>query len=276
MIKRFYLFFFICLFLFSGCKSSLPTVKSEIKDISLGDLLYKNSLVSFNGVNLYLKKCDFSLDSDGKVQNASGSIFVQKDSCIIISVVALLGIEVARIRISPKEVVIIDRFHKQVITSDYLKFTGSFSSDLDFYTLQSLLFNQVFNLKNHSVLITKSDAFDVQIVNNNYSIRTHDTKRFLWLQYPQNSDFRQDFLIDPATFQLHSTLITRSSLDNHLTVNYSKFQDISGVSYPTSIVSEGSFNGRSFIFRIHSGLANINTSSSINFNIPSSYERVVK
>ena len=84
-------------------------------------------------------KSKFSFQSPKQnIDNANISLRVKKDSLIWFSVTAL-GFEVARGLISPREIVVLDKFHKDYFQFSYPQLSRQFKFDLSFALLQSLL-----------------------------------------------------------------------------------------------------------------------------------------
>ena len=74
-----------------------------------------------------------------------GQIRLRKDQVIRLQFLApLLGIEVARIELTPDYVLVIDRLHKEYVKADYNKVDFLRDNGLNFYSLQALFWNQLF------------------------------------------------------------------------------------------------------------------------------------
>lgn len=84
-------------------------------------------------------KSKFSFQSSKQnIDNANINLRVKKDSLIWFSVTAL-GFEVARGMISPQEIVVLDKFHKDYFQFSYPQLSRQFKFDLSYALLQSLL-----------------------------------------------------------------------------------------------------------------------------------------
>jgi hypothetical protein len=80
-----------------------------------------------------------SVNYGGTQTDIGGTIRVRKDSAIFVSVAPFLGIEVARILITPDHVKILNRLEGTYFEGDMQKINGMLNADLDFYMLQSML-----------------------------------------------------------------------------------------------------------------------------------------
>ncbi len=84
-------------------------------------------------------KSKFSFQSPKQnIDNANINLRVKKDSLIWFSVTAM-GFEVARGLISPQEIVVLDKFHKDYFQFSYPQLSRQFKFDLSYALLQSLL-----------------------------------------------------------------------------------------------------------------------------------------
>lgn len=261
--------------IFNGCKSKSQLENKSLNKIGLQELVTNCSKASFMGSTLYLKKCDFNLTINDKIQNASGTIYIHTDSFIVISIQALLGIEVARLRITPTEVVVLDRFHKQVINYGLVKFAENFAG-LTFKNFQSLLCNQIFNIEGGSSSLFPDDSFKVSYLTDGYGISSVEDKRFLWVQSTELPGFLQQYLVHPTDYSLLKIIISKNDLSRSIAVNYSSFMDLDGFKYPLLMEGSGLSANDAFKFSIKSGSAQVNSSNSLNFSIPDDYEKVVR
>jgi len=84
-------------------------------------------------------KSKFSFQSSTQdIDNATLNLRVKKDSLIWFSVTTL-GFELARGLISPQEIVVLDKFHKDYFQFSYPQLSRQFKFDLSYALLQSLL-----------------------------------------------------------------------------------------------------------------------------------------
>lgn len=87
----------------------------------------------------------FSLTYGDKDISAPGALRMRRDAVIRIQLfVPILGSEVGRIDFTPEYVLIVDRLHKEYIQADYNQVAFLQENGINFYTLQSLFWNQLF------------------------------------------------------------------------------------------------------------------------------------
>lgn len=74
-----------------------------------------------------------------------GALHMRKNQVIRIQLfIPLLGTEVGRLEFTPDYVLVIDRLHKEYIKTDYSQLDFLKNNGLNFYSLQSLFWNQLF------------------------------------------------------------------------------------------------------------------------------------
>lgn len=69
---------------------------------------------------------------------------MKKGEVIQLSVAPLLGIEVARLEISPDRILAVDRLHKQYVEVSFDELNRMADLNLSFNVLQSLFLNEIF------------------------------------------------------------------------------------------------------------------------------------
>lgn len=79
----------------------------------------------------------------GNGVSCSGKLKMRRNDVIQLSL-SVLFMEVARFEFSPKEVLIIDKFHKQYVRASYNEVSFLKNAGLDFYALQALFWNEIF------------------------------------------------------------------------------------------------------------------------------------
>ena len=77
-------------------------------------------------------------------QNLSGALRMRRDEVIRLQIfIPILGSEVGRLEFAPDYVLVVDRIHHEYIKADYSKLDFLRDNGLDFYSLQSLFWNQL-------------------------------------------------------------------------------------------------------------------------------------
>lgn len=84
-----------------------------------------------------------NLKSGSKDLSVNGRLQMKRDDCIRLSL-RFLGIEVALFEFTPQDVLLVDRANKQYMRATYDEVSFLKSAGLDFYTLQSLFWDELF------------------------------------------------------------------------------------------------------------------------------------
>lgn len=133
-----------CIILFVSCKTTERITLGKVSNIS--DARLRNQLDANQVVydKLYLKKVQFNYNDGRSKKSFKGSFVIEKDSQIIVSIYALMGIELVRAKFTKNEVVILDKHNKVAMFTNYNFFSTKYGLDLDFFALQSILSNSLF------------------------------------------------------------------------------------------------------------------------------------
>lgn len=91
-----------------------------------------------------VSKMALKLNANGREINVSATCKIKKDSAIHLSVQPLFGIELFKAELTPDSMKVIDKMNNRYYVVDYNFFKKRFGVDVDFYSLQGLIFNQFF------------------------------------------------------------------------------------------------------------------------------------
>ena len=160
--KQRYSFFLIGIFiLLSGCKTTHPSTSIALsqmgKEERIASIQYQ--AIPFNTLSSSLR---FSIQPGRKkgTTSANAQLRIIKDQIIQLSLrIPILGTEVARISITPEQIIIIDRSHKRYVSESMQKLRQMTNFDFDFYNLQALFTNQLFIAGQSSISQGDYNAF---------------------------------------------------------------------------------------------------------------------
>lgn len=134
MNNRFLLFPAFCLlFLVSACKKDSVPVTSATSAPALNVNVLNTEFTTFSAKGkMQLEKPDEKLSS-------AINLRIKKDSIIWISVVPALGIEAARVRITPDTIQILDRLHRTYFAGNFALLKQRYNVSASFPVLQAML-----------------------------------------------------------------------------------------------------------------------------------------
>ena len=200
--KKFIYLFFLAgiIILFVGCKTTRQTTSVALSKMNKEERIesIKHQAILFNTLSSSLR---FSLKPGLKksTTSANAQLRIIKDKIIQISLrLPIIGTEVARLSITPEQIIIIDRTNRSFFSEYMQTFQEMTSFDFDFYSLQALLTNQLFIAGKSSIsptdyndFIWKEDEFFTNLKNTdnqgiNYDFKSDFTNRILQAEMYKN------------------------------------------------------------------------------------------
>lgn len=230
---------------FFSCRSMKNTVvHKEIPNITENRLLKNVYANEPDFSSLYSKRMDVSFIEGGKESSLRGTLKIQRDSFIQISISAPLGIEVGRVLLTRDSVKFVDSYHKRYFLSDYKFFYDKFDANLSYDCFQNFLTNSFFDFESCNGTESKERRYKLDKVDNSYVLSTLEEKALgrkikkLYRKKRKNKDFvliLQKIQVDPVTFRPLSILLEDVDEEAGITVNYKDFRDFDGVFFPEKI-----------------------------------------
>ena len=169
----------------------------------------------------------FSVDYVDMNISAPGSLRMRRYKMIRLQLfIPLIGTEVGRIDFTPDYVLVVDRLHKQYVRGDYSQLDFLRDNGLDFYSLQSLFWNQLLLPGTKKIGESDLQKFTANLdgTGQNVPVTLNYNKLSLtWL-----AD-RATALINQAKVAYASKASGRSAL----TWNYSDFTPVGAKKFPT-------------------------------------------
>lgn len=210
MNNRLYLWAACFIFLFSACKKQSVPVSSTAVPENIHNITVRNlDFESFSARgHLQLE------EEDGSKVASNLSLRILKDSIIWASVVPALGIEVARLRITPDSVHLVNRLNKTYFAGDYSLIREKFKVDVTFQMVQAILLgNYMPGMPGEEKVMSEPPL---------QRIRREQASLLI------------DQFLDLTDFKLKKLNIKDQQTNNVLNVQYSGFEDVEGHSFPRS------------------------------------------
>ena len=204
---------------------------------------------AFNTLSIRAKA---NLDIDGKDENVTMNIRIERDKAIWISVTAIAGLEIARALVTPDSVKIINRLDNTYLKKPFSYIYEFTNKQLNFNTLQTLFAgNSMPELLNDKSTITmqgKSSVIDGTIGSLMYA-----------LTFNENLKLIQTSLKDEAAKQ-------------SLTAAYEDFTTISRQVIPQSVTIKSSAPGKNIGIDLKYNRITVNLSVDLPFNVPQRFK----
>ena len=171
---------------FSSC-SSTKTLKKPHSIEGMTERAYvENVITNAGGWDALTGKMTLAVDLGEKgVTKVNGMLRIKRNKVIQMSITPLLGIEVARIEISPDGVLVIDRMNKRYVKASFAEVMVLTNADLNFHTLQSLFMNELFLPGKNSVTIRDLSAYHIDVDVANVMLEVKKQKRFSYRFHTQ-------------------------------------------------------------------------------------------
>lgn len=287
------------LFLIVSCKPTLDLTQRKPKlQPKEAQLLYKKlgeRLVNFHWLT---GKIDSKAKFKGSDNEFTTNFRIQKDSLIWLSIAPLLGIEAARVVITPDSVLFIDKINKKYFSGndDYLQKLLKID-EIDLCFLQSILLGEpvllddeerwkgeidssFYVLKNvpgkklrKALGIQKDEDFDLP-ADSLYLYDSVDRRLGRVLRKNKENDrFFKRYFLDEQ-FRLVKMLITDVTNNRLLEINYSSFSSIDSLYLPQHIVVDITDSKENTHFELLYTKLKTETPSPVTSKIPEKYEAI--
>lgn len=116
----------------------------------------------------------------GENPHVSGTLRIKRGEVIQLSIAPLLGIEVARLEISPKRVLVVDRLNKRYVETSFETLSRLANMELDFHILQSLVLNELFLPGKTQLAVEDAENFRISSENDKALLETKPGKLFTY------------------------------------------------------------------------------------------------
>ena len=283
-MNRFFFFLLFSCFLFSCSpvkKVVIHKETSNINEIKLFKSIENNEL---NYNTLYSKKVELSVDINGKGNNLKGMLRIRRDSFIWMSVTAPLGIEVARIYLTPDSVKFLDSYNKKYLLTDYGFFYDRFGISISYFCIQKILTNAYFNLEDCSSNESKNDKFKFERTDNDCVLSNIQKKAInrkikkFFKKRRKNKDFAlvlQKIHIDPEYFRSYKLTLEDLEEDMGITAIYSDFKDINGRIFPERIIFSSNFDENRIEVVLKLSRLEFDVNVAPTFRVPAKYKQLI-
>ena len=238
----------LTLFLFA-CGSNKDVVTSTLENRSSKSIIKK---VNQNHLDYswFTAKLNGKIEKNESNTTVSINLRIRKDSVIWLSVSALLGIEVARIQITPDSLKLMNRINKTYWIGDFEDIESVYGIPANYKQLEGILVGQI-SLENQKMR---------SIVSENKYLLFNKSKK----ENPQSKAWIDSrFLID--------TYLLEDELEQSLTIRYLEYEKHTQRWVPLKLNLLLANTDQQTQANFTYSKVNINNPKKVNFNIPDSY-----
>ena len=209
----------------ASCSATKSIKKSHSIEGMTETEFVENVIRNAGGWKALTAKMSLSLDLEGKgVTKVGGTLRIKKGEVIQMSIVPLLGIEVARAEISPDGILVIDRMNKRYVEVSFAEVKALAKADLDFHTLQALFLNELFLPGKDD--LTPRDAS---------SFRVEPETEGVWLNVKRAKRFGYHFLTEAPEALLKESYIGLNGTPYGLRWKYDDFRALERKQFPVDM-----------------------------------------
>ncbi|HRP81022.1 MAG TPA: DUF4292 domain-containing protein [Flavobacteriales bacterium] len=238
-------------------------------------------------------KADISMEMHGERKSFKAHLRLVRDSAIWVSVTPALGIEVARVLLTPDSLKFIDKLHDQYWTGTNDQAQARFGVRPGLRLLQDALLGLPMGLDT-------TEKYRSGREEGMYSLAVRERRKFIraaeeiapWDTLPDNKDLREKRLerilrqaerretvvykywMDPDSLQLNRVMVSDLVHDQQADVRYMDRTTISGYSIPKRVALSLSAPGQSAGGSIHLDRIVINEPNALPFRIPAKFGRL--
>lgn len=260
--KKYLLILLLAFVTFHGCKPvrdvvtptpvpADPAISQTLQSLKSGEASFEYFSTRFSG----------SANIDNSNYSVSGSIRIKKDSAIFISVAPILGIELARLLVTPDSVRFLNRLEGTYFEGDMEFLNTMFNTSLDFYMLQSILVGNDFQHFNLDGFRLGNDRERILL--------QHESRRPAGQMHGMS--FQQNIWLDRDTHRIRENLLLDVHSGQSLRVTYRRHELFGGQRIPQEMTMVFAEPGGRAELSVRYNRIIIDQPQSMEFSIPQGY-----
>lgn len=257
--------YIVCLVvLVSACGTSRHAERVPMIGGLKGEEYQEKVVANFPQWNCVTGKVALNLSAEsGKNMKVSATLRMKKGEVIQLSVAPLLGIEVARLEISPERILAVDRLHKQYVELSFGELNRMANLDLSFNMLQSLFLNEIFLPGKETVEVSDLRRFRM----------TSDGDRALW-EVKDSKKLACRFWTTADRGWLETTSVALAGTAYALEWTYSDFSKLGPGYFPQHILAELQGTGNKYSLDMRLSRMSVNEDWETRTELSSKYKKM--
>jgi hypothetical protein len=264
---------FVLIFAAAGlvaCSGSRKAVKEPIKEqgaeylmgkLKENELKYQQFSAKFNA----------TYEVDQKQTSVSGSIRIEKDSIIWISISPALGIEAVRFMLTPDSIKYLNRLSDTYLLQGFDYINKLLNKSMDYDMAQAFLTGNDFSFYD-------SSSFKASVDNKDYKLNTVNRSKIRRSVRRSDDDISipiQYIWLNSENFKISKVLIKESERDSRKFIaTYSGFQDVDAKLIPTNLEFKAETEEKKISIKITYSRLQINQKQNYLFKIPEGYSEI--
>lgn len=230
MAKRIIIPLFLIALLLTGCSTSRNALRNTVIG-GLSGTEYMEKVIEWTPQreNLTARtRVQLNMGSESSSVSVNANMRIRRGELIRLSVAPVLGIEVARMDITPKGVLVIDRMNRRYVEIGFAEVADILKVEVDFNALQALFLNEIFLPGRESLTVEDAVKFDLSEQDGRAHLQVKDSRS-------QMKDSRYSFFTSATDGRLEETVISLKDLPYALHCRYTDFTMVGSDVFPQSI-----------------------------------------
>lgn len=230
MAKRIIIPLSLIALLLTGCSTSRNALRNTVIG-GLSGTEYMEKVIEWTPQreNLTARtRVQLNMGSESSSVSVNANMRIRRGELIRLSVAPVLGIEVARMDITPKGVLVIDRMNRRYVEIGFAEVADILKVEVDFNALQSLFLNEIFLPGRESLTVEDAVKFDLSEQDGRAHLQVKDSRS-------QMKDSRYSFFTSATDGRLEETVISLKDLPYALHCRYTDFTMVGSDVFPQSI-----------------------------------------
>ena len=263
MFKRI-LYVVFCAALTVSCSTSRKSLRNTmIGGLTGVEYMEKVLEISPSRQNITAKAAIDIIAGNNSPISFNSNIRIRRGEVIRFSVAPLLGIEVARVDITPKGILAIDRLHKRYVEAGFEELSSLVNTDLSFNIIQSLFMNELF-LPDKTDL-SSADAEKFSLMPENNSVR---------LGVRNSGNIEYNFLASASDGRIEETIIGLKNTDFSIHCKYDDFMNLKDEPFPQKIRFQSEGISKPYVFDMKLSRVDTNSNWNSTTEISSKYKKI--
>lgn len=176
-------------------------------------------------------RVQLNMGSESSSVSVNANMRIRRGELIRLSVAPVLGIEVARMDITPKGVLVIDRMNRRYVEIGFAEVADILKVEVDFNALQSLFLNEIFLPGRESLTVEDAVKFDLSEQDGRAHLQVKDSRSQAKIARRMN----YSFFTSATDGRLEETVISLKDLPYALHCRYTDFTMVGSDVFPQSI-----------------------------------------
>ena len=221
---------FLIALLLTGCSTSRNALRNTVIG-GLSGTEYMEKVIEWTPQreNLTARtRVQLNMGSESSSVSVNANMRIRRGELIRLSVAPVLGIEVARMDITPKGVLVIDRMNRRYVEIGFAEVADILKVEVDFNALQSLFLNEIFLPGRESLTVEDAVKFDLSEQDGRAHLQVRDSRS-------QMKDSRYSIFTSATDRRLEETVISLKDLPYALHCRYTDFTMVGSDVFPQSI-----------------------------------------